>query len=228
MKVAFLGKGGSGKSTMATALVRHLCAQGLRVLAIDADHNMDLSFNLGADPTVFLGSDPDYIKEYVGSERAGTYAEALRVSKQNGIEFSLSPADAFTAAMSVPLSGGALLMTAGPHTPRVRAGDACSHSLAAPLKVYLPRLRLRSGEWVVIDERAGTDPVATGILRGVDLAIIVREPTVHSQRVAAQIARELMLARIPHLIVDNKINTIEADTSAAIDAVLPRAHAVST
>jgi len=49
MKIAFLGKGGSGKSTLATAAVRHLHSTGRHVLAIDADHNMDLSFNLGAD-----------------------------------------------------------------------------------------------------------------------------------------------------------------------------------
>ena len=46
MRVAFLGKGGSGKSTMATAFVQELRSRGMQVLAIDADHNMDLSYNL--------------------------------------------------------------------------------------------------------------------------------------------------------------------------------------
>src|SRR5437868_4199469 len=100
MKIAFLGKGGSGKSTMATALVRQLHGQGVHMLAIDADHNMDLSYNLGADPTVFLGSDPERIKEYVGSARAKTYSEALQVGKNRGVVFTLSPADDFTACVS--------------------------------------------------------------------------------------------------------------------------------
>src|ERR1700733_5163363 len=104
-------------------------------------------------------------------------------------------------------------MTAGPHTDRVRSQEACSHSLAAPLKVYLPLLRLNSNEVVVIDERAGTDPVATGILSGVDLAVIIREPTVNSSRVAEQIKHELELAGIRHLIVDNKKAGIDTDSA---------------
>lgn len=220
MKIAFLGKGGSGKSTMATAVVRHLAASGWSVLAIDADHNMDLSYNLGADPSLFLGTDPDLIKTHVGSTREETFAQALVRGKECDISFALSPLDTFTAAMSVPLGDRLRLMTAGPHTDRVRSQEACSHSLAAPLKVYLPLLTLQPDEAVVIDERAGTDPVATGILASVDLAVIVREPTVNSTRVAEQIARELSLANIPHCTVDNKIDGMESDTARAATHIL--------
>jgi len=132
MKIAFLGKGGGGKSTMATAFVRALHAHGIRVLAIDADHNMDLSYNLGAEPSLFLGADPDSIKEYLGVPRIGTFQEALRKGAESRIDFSLFPADAYTKSVSVELESGLRLMTAGPHTERVRSQEACSHSLAAP------------------------------------------------------------------------------------------------
>jgi CO dehydrogenase maturation factor len=220
MKVAFLGKGGSGKSTMATAFVQQLRASGVRVLAIDADHNMDLSYNLGAHPSVFLGTDPDKIKTHVGSSREGTYAEALNKGKDNGFKFEIFPADTYTESVSVQLEDDLRLITAGPHTDRVRSQEACSHSLAAPLKVYLPLLHLKDGEAVVIDERAGTDPVATGILAGVDLAVIVQEPTVNSRRVANQIKQELDIAGIRYLVVDNKINGIEPDTADVSDKIL--------
>lgn len=222
MKVAFLGKGGSGKSTLSSALVRGLLARGMRVLAVDADHNMDLSFNLGADPSRFLGSDPDLIKEHLGVARTGTFADALAEGARNGVRFTLSPMDAFTRSVATPLSDSLALITAGPHTERVRAQEACSHSLSAPLKAYLPLLSLSEGEAVVIDERAGTDPVATGILAGVDLAVIVREPTVHSARVAEQIAKELSLANVPHLIVDNKVHGAEEDAARAEALVFER------
>jgi len=219
MKVAFLGKGGSGKSTMATALVRHLHSHGMRVLAIDADHNMDLSYNLGADPKVFLGTDPDGIKEYVGSERSGGFFAAVKIAKDKGIEFSLSPLDSFTKSVSAEIEPRLHLITAGPHTDRVRSLEACSHSLAAPLKTYLPLLRLNPKEAVVIDERAGTDPVATGILKGVDLAVIVRENTVNSRRVAEQIRQELEIANISQVTIDNKNISLIADTEAAIKMI---------
>lgn len=219
MKIAFLGKGGSGKSTLSTALTRALVARGMRVLAIDADHNMDLSFNLGADPQRFLGSDPDAIKEYLGVARTESFGSARSQGEAAGIRFTLSPLDPFTASVATELSERLILMTAGPHTDRVRSQEACSHSLSAPLKAYLPLLSLNKEEAVVIDERAGTDPVATGILRGVDLAVIVREPTVHSARVADQIAAELQRAGVSYCIADNKVGGVEEDAARAASMV---------
>lgn len=205
MKIAFLGKGGSGKSTLSTQCVQYLRTKGATVLAVDVDHNMDLSFNLNIEPTVFLGSDPYAIKKYVGLPETAGFSEAYIAAVEKGIFFQLSPRDAFTKRVSMVVDDKTFLITAGPHTDIVRSGEHCSHSLAAALKVYLPLLRLAEGEFAVIDERAGTDPVATGILKGVDRAVIVAEPTVHSVRVAGHIARELDLAKIPYVIVANKV-----------------------
>ncbi len=219
MKIAFLGKGGSGKSTMATAFIKELCRRKVSVLAIDADHNMDLSYNLGVEPTLFLGNDPERIKEYVGSKREVKYLEALKTARDRGVKFTINPTDEYTESISVIVKDRLRLITAGPHTDRVRLQESCSHSLAAPLKVYLPLLHLNTNEAVVIDERAGTDPVATGILSGVDLAVIVREPTTNSARVAEQIKYELQLANIAHIIVDNKNAGVEVDTARAAEAI---------
>src|ERR1017187_2606094 len=49
VRVAFAGKGGSGKTTLSSMFVRHLAAQGLPVVAIDADINQHLGEALGAD-----------------------------------------------------------------------------------------------------------------------------------------------------------------------------------
>lgn len=220
MKIAFLGKGGSGKSTMSTGFAKTLHDRGYSVLAIDADHNMDLSYNLGADPQLFLGTNPEKIKEYVTGAPGGTYADALLIGQEKGFAFTLTPLDTYTESVSVLLSYRLRLITAGPHTDKVRSQEACSHSLAAPLKVYLPLLSLKDNEAVVIDERAGTDPVATGILAGVDLAVIVREDTINSRRVAEQIRAELEIANIPHVIVDNKQDGLEADVARATETIL--------
>ena len=50
MKVAFVGKGGSGKTTLAALFSRYLAAAGATVWAIDADINQHLAAALGADP----------------------------------------------------------------------------------------------------------------------------------------------------------------------------------
>ncbi len=220
MKIAFLGKGGSGKSTMATAFVKYFHANCFNVLAIDADHNIDLSYNLGIEPSLFLGNDPEYIKEYVGSAKNDSYKQARVVAESNDTKFTLSPFDSYTLQVSTEVEKGLRLITAGPHTDRVRTQESCSHSLAAPLKIYLPFLLLKEKEIIIIDERAGTDPVATGILSGVDVALIVREPTVQSSRVADQIKKELDLTGIKYLIIDNKKDGVERDTERAISMLL--------
>src|SRR5690348_13024191 len=70
MKVAFVGKGGSGKTTLASLFARHLAAQGAAVLALDADINQNLAAALGEDvaeaaPAAALGEHLDEIKEYL-------------------------------------------------------------------------------------------------------------------------------------------------------------------
>lgn len=47
-KIAFAGKGGSGKTTLSSLFVRHLVADSRPTLAIDADINQHLATALGA------------------------------------------------------------------------------------------------------------------------------------------------------------------------------------
>jgi hypothetical protein len=49
MKVAFVGKGGSGKTTLSSLFIRHLARTGAPVLAVDADINQHLGPALGLD-----------------------------------------------------------------------------------------------------------------------------------------------------------------------------------
>ena len=66
MRVAFAGKGGSGKTTLSSLFIRHLAGQGLPVVAIDADINQHLAEALGAsqDPPA-LGAHLPQIKDYL-------------------------------------------------------------------------------------------------------------------------------------------------------------------
>jgi len=70
MKVAFVGKGGSGKTTLSALFSRYLASQQLPVLAIDADINQHLAMALGASQKESelippLGLQIDIIKDYL-------------------------------------------------------------------------------------------------------------------------------------------------------------------
>ena len=50
MKLALVGKGGVGKTSISGTLARLLARRGLKVLAIDGDPNPNLALTLGVDP----------------------------------------------------------------------------------------------------------------------------------------------------------------------------------
>ena len=66
MKIAFAGKGGSGKTTLSSLFTRYLAASGAPVVAIDADINQHLGEALGvsAEPPA-LGAHLTEIKEWL-------------------------------------------------------------------------------------------------------------------------------------------------------------------
>ena len=68
MKIAFVGKGGSGKTTLSALLCRHLADLGRPVLAVDADINQHLGDALGlgdAAVPVPLGEHLGELKDYL-------------------------------------------------------------------------------------------------------------------------------------------------------------------
>lgn len=203
MIVGFLGKGGSGKSSLATLFAHGALRAGKRVLAIDADHNMDFSYNLGAAATPpYLGDALEPLLAQLGHR--GHYSELFtQASAPAALPFSFE--EPFTKAYAQRISDQLLVMMTGPQSERVLHGEACSHSLATVLKAYLPLLMVDTEHVLVVDEKASVDAVSTGIPTGFDLAVIAVEPRDPSIRAAQQIARTLDFYEVPYVFVANKI-----------------------
>ena len=81
MKVAFVGKGGAGKTTLAALFARYLAASAATVLAVDADINQNLGAALGddLDAAVPLGAHLDAIKTYLRGDNARISSTAAMV-----------------------------------------------------------------------------------------------------------------------------------------------------
>ncbi|MFE9607843.1 ATP-binding protein [Streptomyces sp. NPDC006012] len=188
MKIAFVGKGGSGKTTLSSLFVRHLAATGAPVLAIDADINQHLGAALGLDEAEAaalpaMGGQLPLIKNHLrGANPRITSAETMIKTTPPGEGSRLvrvrEPNPVYDAcARPVELDGGAVrLMVTGPFTD-ADLGVACYHSKTGAVELFLNHLVDGRDEYVVVDMTAGSDSFASGMFTRFDITFLVAEPT---------------------------------------------------
>ena len=198
MKVAFTGKGGVGKTTISGLLSRQLRDRGEKVLAIDADPDMNLGLVLGLP-------DPDItpIIEYkeLIAERTET-----EVGKPAPF-FKMNPkVDDIPETYWVEHEGIRLLVMG---TTR-RGGGGCACPENAFLKSLLSHLVVGRNESVVLDMEAGIEHLGRGTAIGMDVMCVVVEPSLTSIETAGRIRRlsgDIGIKKV--VIIGNKVETEE-------------------
>ena len=188
MKIAFVGKGGSGQTTLSSLFIRHLAAAGAPVIAIDADINQHLGAALGLDEDEAaalpaMGERLPLIKDYlrgtnpriastekmIKTTPPGAGSRLLRVREDNPVYEA--------CARPVELDGGTVrLMVTGPFTD-ADLGVACYHSKTGAVELCLNHLVDGRDEYVVVDMTAGSDSFASGLFTRFDMTFLVAEPT---------------------------------------------------
>jgi CO dehydrogenase maturation factor len=90
--IAVAGKGGAGKTTLTTIMVKLLSERGLNILAVDADPPVSLTYALGAEPVSTVGDlrarlidDPDE-KRRVGDRHMGDVVRDELVMHTSGVD----------------------------------------------------------------------------------------------------------------------------------------------
>ena len=205
MKIAFVGKGGSGKSSVSWLAVKTIEGMGNFVLAIDADHNMDLTSNLGLDPekTVLMHTTDKVFMEAVGLAEDKQWSRIITETERKLPEFTISPMDVYTQSISTEVSKSISLVNVGLGSPDVLFSDKCAHGLSGPLKYYLGLLDEKD-DFVVIDSVAGADMLNYGLYSGIDAVIGVVEPHRNSIKVFEQIQEICRKTMIPCYAIINK------------------------
>lgn len=154
--IAITGKGGVGKTTISSLIVKQLVANGVTpVLAIDADPNSCLDAALGIK-----------VEKTVGSAR-----EQVRIETQNGLGSGISKQELLQVRISESIveSNGFDLISMG--RPE---GAGCYCYANNVLKQVIAQI---SGQYpvVVLDNEAGLENLSRRIVQKVNLLILVSD-----------------------------------------------------
>ena len=167
--IAISGKGGSGKTTVAAMIIRHLVEQagGGSVLAVDADPNSCLGITLGVEPA---GTVADIREDARAKGPGNTGMDKLRT-----VEYNIQQA--------ITESNGFDLLTMG--RPE---GPSCYCAVNNMLRKFLDNLSSQY-RYVIIDNEAGMEHLSRRTTNNVDFLCIVAEPTPLGTVTAQRIAR---------------------------------------
>lgn len=196
MKIAFIGKGGSGKSTVCALFIRHLLEHGNRVLAIDADINMHLAELIGAQRedsrAISYGDNPRTIREHlIGKNSLIKSAKQFIKTTPPGAGSSLielEGSDPVLQKFAHKVSDKLHFMHVGTYQEE-EVGTSCYHTNLAIVENVLSHTKTKENEWVVVDMVAGSDMFAGPLYLLFDAIFFIAEPTPESMGVFEQIKK---------------------------------------
>jgi CO dehydrogenase maturation factor len=197
VRVVVTGKGGAGKTTLCAALARTLARTDRRVLAVDADAQLNLAAALGmsrseAENLVPLSRNADYVAEKTGA----------RPGEGFGPLFRLNPdVDDVVDRFGQHAPDGVRFLAMGTLSG---AGGGCLCPENTLLTETIRAIALRSDEAIILDTQAGVEHFGRAIARGFDHAVVVTDPTYSGVGVAlaaARLARDLGIPAV-HLVVN--------------------------
>jgi CO dehydrogenase maturation factor len=197
MKIAVSGKGGVGKTTFASFLIRALADQGKKVLAIDADPDANLAQALGvgnADEIVPISQMNELIEERTGA-KVGTMGSFFKLNPQ---------VDDLPEKLSVTVNGVRVMVMGGVK----KGGGGCVCPESTLLKNLVRHIVLNRDEAVVLDLEAGLEHLGRGTAMAVDLLVVVVEPGQRSVETAHQVHKLAADIGIRNLaFVGNKVRS---------------------
>ncbi len=197
MKIAISGKGGVGKTLLASLLSKIFAESGYSVLAIDADSNPNLAATLGfpnAEEITPISEMKELIEERTGA-RPGEVAPFFKLNPK---------VDDLPENYAIKYNGVKLMVMG-----RIKRGGAgCYCPENALLQALLAHLLVARNEVVIVDMEAGIEHLGRATAKAVDKLIVVVEPGRRSIETAyriSQLSRDIGLPNIA--LVGNKVRS---------------------
>ncbi|HVZ67253.1 MAG TPA: AAA family ATPase [Patescibacteria group bacterium] len=214
MKIAFVGKGGSGKSTTTSLFIQYLIKKNKKVLAVDADINMHISSLLGiyrnSDLALSEPTNVEKIREYLKGKnekikKASHVVKTTPPGKGSSLIF-VNDEDYMMKNFSTKFDKNGFYMFVGTYDTD-EIGIACYHTNLAIFENVLSHLVLGEKEWLVADMVAGTDAFSNTLHAQFDAIVLVIEPTPEGTSVYEQYIKLAKEAGVDEnlYVIGNKI-----------------------
>lgn len=178
MRIAVLGKGGSGKTSISSSLVRSFKNKFENILAVDADLNAHLGEYIGfSEKPTSLGDHYHEIAKYLfGNRKVDKYPNIGTIPPTSESNFvTISKTDPLLSKYANNYEN-IFHISSGTYVDK-DLGDSCFHAKLNSLELLLHHLLDEKDDLVVIDAAAGIDSVATSMYIIPDITFFVIEPT---------------------------------------------------
>lgn len=196
LKIAVSGKGGVGKTTIAAGLIKYFEQRGYQVIAVDADPDLSLGTVLGLPDEQIEHIKPIVDMRDLIVERTG-----------DGAFFTVNPeVDDIIDEFSIPIGNIRFLKMGA----LKQGGSSCYCRENTVLHALVASLLLRRDQVVVLDMGAGIEHLTRGTAQGVDMMLIVTEPSrtsIHTAKTVHGLASDLGIQHIKY--IGNKIRRQE-------------------
>ncbi|MBU6453501.1 MAG: hypothetical protein KGS72_17105 [Cyanobacteria bacterium REEB67] len=207
MRIAFLGKGGSGKTTTSASFIRHAARTRSSVLALDADVNAHLAGALALEGEIHqLGQLYDELTAYLKGMRTDLGEKPMIMTTPPSLQsnFVRPRADDPFVRKYALSQGNINLLTVGKYE-QADVGSSCYHGKLSGAISVLHHLLDCPEEIVVADNTAGTDAVATSLWFAYDMRVVVVEPSKKSVQVYKDFIGLLPALAATTYVVGNKV-----------------------
>lgn len=184
MKVSVCGKGGCGKSVVATLLAYEFKNRGYRVLVVDSDES-----NSGLFRMLGFAEPPVPIMEMVGGK--------VGLKNKMGRVVSAGKSEAKADVLSlkkvrvddippeyIKQRNGLRLINIG---KILQALEGCACPMGVLSREFLAKLALDEDEVVIVDMEAGVEHFGRGVDTSIDRVLVVVEPSFESVELAAKV-----------------------------------------
>lgn len=207
MKILLCGKGGSGKSTVASLLAKNLQSKGYRILIVDADES-----NYGLNAQLGLKA-PKELMDQIGGKKAvfKRMGQARSIGKKTSLFSEKWRIDDIPADY-VSKKDNIYLLQIG----KVKHfGEGCACPMGGLSKDFLQNIQLQPTDIAIIDTEAGVEHLGRGIAHNVDMVIAILDPSYESIQLSKKIGYMSKEGGKKAYFVLNKVDEVLANKIAS-------------